>query len=138
LNGKHGSKFRLLRKVLAWLYAVTSALSIYGIVRILPIVAGPHFTANLVTNLLTISVLFALPVIYALAFWTNLKGKRSGKIWGILASLIFLILAIWREAMNFLHSDQRHSHYLAFFMTGLLGIVAFLAFDANPTSKELS
>jgi hypothetical protein len=134
------SKMRLLRRFLSWLYAIASLMCIYGAFQLIPIAIRQQYSAHLFVNLLIVVVLLALPLIYGTAWWTNWKEKRGGKIWGIFVSLIFLLLAAQREVQSFMYPRSPHRHFWAFFIAGVLGLLAFLRRDqnSNASGSELS
>ncbi len=67
-----------------------------------------------------------------MAWWSNWKGKSPSRFWGILVSMLFLLLAGWREEVNFTHPNLPHRHSFFMFVAGVLGLVAFSGSDKDP------
>jgi len=123
---------RSLRVLLSWTYAVAAVLGLLIEARFISSVVGRGSFAHPGADIWIGVVWLALPLACGVAWWANWKEKPPSRFWGILVSVLFLLLAAWREEANFTHPNLPHSHSFFMFAAGILGLVAFVWSDKDP------
>jgi hypothetical protein len=123
---------RSLRTLLSWTYAVAAVLCILIEARFITSVAGRRSFAHPGSDFWIGIVWLALPLVCAIGWWVNWKERPPSRFWGILISVLFLLLAAWREEVNFTHPDLPHRHSFFMLAAGVLGLVAFSGSDKDP------
>lgn len=94
-----------IRKLLAWLFAISSVLCIWHSLQfVFRFITYRHHADLSFSNLLAVSIFPALAVLYGVAWWTVLMKLGSGRFWGVLASLTYVAFPLW--AMIKFHSVQ--------------------------------
>jgi hypothetical protein len=118
----------LLRKYLCWIQLFSTALCLRVAVGAMVVAFRHHpFVASPKMVLLAF-MLSVFAVVYALAWWTFLKSRKSMRIWGLAASTQYVIV-------TFLPSLLVH-HYRPLNPIPLaMGILGFVAF-AKPVSNR--
>jgi len=126
---------RELRKYLSWIFAFTSLVCLKISFSLTPSLLRQHPRADqlsltyrlLLPVLPWIFPLFA--VVFAMAWWTSFKAKSSARIWGIIASLLNIQVALFPLLI------PPHSFWNAFLPILGLGIAGLVAF-ARPTEAS--
>jgi hypothetical protein len=98
---------RLIRRLMGWIFAISSFLCLWGLGYLILLAARQHWfsdfhrrigsqQSSVLLLILSFVVMFpVLAAVFCLAFWTTFTEKRSAKSWGIAASLIFVFAALW-------------------------------------------
>lgn len=122
---------RTLRKYLFWLFAisflVSVAITVSSLLRIL------NSRGPVRVSYLLVPAVFSVPTVtYAMACWSGIKGKPSARIWGMAASMTYLVLAAWlaREGSR-LGLDN-----LLVSGMGIAGLLAFARPYEQPATAE--
>src|SRR5215467_13208591 len=103
-----------LRKYLSWLFAFTALVCLQLSVLFTPRMIREYPRAialPLSTRLLVLFLPWLLPlqtVVFGMASWTSFKAKRSARVWGIVASLANVAVALFPLAI------PPHSFFNAF------------------------
>ena len=115
-----------IRKLLSWIFACTSLLYLFLFVRSIHAINRSY--ALLTLRNLLIFVLFEVVVaaLTGLAWWAILKGKSSGRLWGIMASLMYILIFLRPIIFSLPTSWLHHGGAL---VIGITGLVAFLHHD---------
>lgn len=121
-----------LRALLSWTYAIAGVLGLLIEVRLISSVVGRRTIAHPVADVWIGVIWLALPLVCLTAWWANWKENPPSRLWGILVSMLFLLLAAWREEVNFTHPNLPHKHSFFMFVAGVLGLVAFSGSDKDP------
>jgi len=107
---------------IAWLFGLTSLISICFAVRIILRVIY-RCNSFLQLQIQIISAFFpVLAIIFGVAWWTVWKQKNSAKGWGIAASLIYVLLSLW----EIVFSKRPWNSFLGTLAVGLVGLIVFL------------
>ena len=94
-----------IRKLLAWLFAISSLLCLWHSLQfVFRFITYRHHAYLSFSYLLAVSIFPLLAILYGVAWWTILKKLRSGRFWGVLASLTYVGFPLW--AMIKFHSTQ--------------------------------
>lgn len=84
-----------IRKLLCWLFAISSLLCVWNALKIILRLIHQHSTF-LSPRILVIAAFFpVLAVLLAIAWWTVWKKKPSGRAWAVAACLTFVLLPLW-------------------------------------------
>jgi uncharacterized membrane protein YoaK (UPF0700 family) len=86
-------------------------------------------------RVLVASVFPVLAIVYSVAWWTIWKEKFSARIWGITASLTYLLIGFC-EAFYFSPSVP-DSTWVIFFL-GVVGLIVFTSFDITTARERQS
>jgi hypothetical protein len=98
---------RLIRRLMGWIFAISSFLCLWGLGYLVLLALRQHFFSDFHRRigsqqsgvlLLILSFVVMFPVlaaVFGLAFWTTFTERRSAKSWGIAASLVFVLAALW-------------------------------------------
>ena len=104
---------RLIRRLMGWIFAISSFLCLWGFGYLIVLAVRQHhsydfhrhFTSQQSGILLLILLFFVmfpvLAVVFGVACWTNLNGKRTAKAWGIAASLAYVLTSLWPIIQHF-------------------------------------
>jgi Peptidase family M50 len=128
---------RELRRTLAWSFAFASLLVLWGIADyLLYIVRSSHArlpSAIVFTALL--SGLLGIATLFGVAAWTILQEKASARVWGIVASLLPLLMCF-----AVLYRWPRHIAAIPWvsLTVGVAGLFAFSRRDLTAGSGEPS
>ena len=122
----------IIKKFLSWVFAVSALLCIWNGLKIILRMINRHYGFSAPRHLLLASVFPILTIIWAVAWWTVWRRKPSGKGWGIVASLTYVLLPVWT-----IYS----SHSLAFSLgamlaLGVIGLVVFIWPAGKPTPED--
>jgi hypothetical protein len=85
----------VIRKLLCWLFAISSLLCLWNGFQLILRFAHRQYIASSLHNLLIASLFPALAILYAIAWWTVWKKRPSGRVWGAIACLTYVVLPIW-------------------------------------------
>lgn len=118
-----------IRKYLSWVFAVTSLICVQVLFThawdtVGQLAADQPLRFRLLL-LLVPSMMIAFAVVFAMAWWTTFKEKRSSRWWGIAASLIVIQASLLPVLF------PPHSISNSFSLVSVLGIVGVIAF-AKP------
>jgi|HubBroStandDraft_5_1064220.scaffolds.fasta_scaffold32200_3 hypothetical protein len=98
---------RLVRRLMGWMFAVACFLCVWGFGYLIVLAMRQHFFSDFHRNfasqqssilllILAFIVMFpVLAVVFGFAFWTTINERRAAKGWGIAASLVFVLAALW-------------------------------------------
>lgn len=84
-----------LRKYFCWLFAFISFVCLHLSVMSLLKVPASHSALQRRACLGVAAIMFLLCVIYAFAWWTNLRACKSARIWALIANSISFLAPIW-------------------------------------------
>jgi len=84
-----------IRNLLAWLFAISSLLCLWHSVKFALRIINWHFTHLSFPGLLAVSIFPALAILYGIAWWTVWRKWRSGRFWGAVACLTYVVFPIW-------------------------------------------
>jgi hypothetical protein len=112
-----------LRKVWSGLFAITSAVAIWGTFRIAPHMLHRQFSGtNVLASIEAVTVCPIEAIVFGLAWWSVWKEKPSARFWGVAASLIWLLTALIAYV-------QFSRLTWALPIAGIAGLIAFSAPD---------
>jgi hypothetical protein len=112
----------VIRKFLCWLFAISSLLCLWnGLLLILRFVHRQYIALSF-HNLLIASLLPALTILYGIAWWTAWKKRPSGRVWGIIACLTYVLLPIW----NLVAFRSLSISLMIMLLVGILALVILL------------
>jgi hypothetical protein len=119
---------------MGWIFAISSFLCLWGFGYLIVLAVRQHhsydfhrhFTSQQSGILLLILLFFVmfpvLAVVFGVACWTNLNGKRTAKGWGIAACLVYVLASLWPIIHRFGSILGAPGVELAI---GVIGLVAF-------------
>jgi hypothetical protein len=110
-----------LRRFLSWMFAVGFLVCAQIALSSISSIIHRHHTILHLRILLVPSQFLVLAAIYGFACWTFWKGKRSARVWGIAASLTYILLPL--SLIYFWHSALRH--FQVMLAIGIVGLIAF-------------
>lgn len=126
---------RDLRKLLCWLFAVSSLLCVWNALKLIFRIIDLQRTFVGITSFLAVCFFPILAVILAIAWWTVWKEKPSGWRWGIAASLTYILIALWLVIHFSVHLWHR-PHPEILLVIGFSGLIAFSWRDKTMPRKN--
>ncbi len=87
-----------IRKLLGWLFAISSVLCLWHSPQFVLRIISRHYNLSF-RNLLAVSIFPILAILYGIAWWTVWRKWRSGRFWGALACLTYVVFPIWTVIM---------------------------------------
>ena len=112
-----------LRKLMCWLYAISSLLGLWTAFWFIPRIIHRHYAFSPLRSLLISAVFPTLATIYGVAWWAVWKGKTSARVWGIAASLTYILISL--QLIIFFSQSVWNCSGLMLAI-GTAGLVAFL------------
>ena len=120
---------QIYRKIMCWIFAIIAVVCLWIVLYHITYIIRYYYThlsllMHFSLRILIVPVLFALlAYIFGMAWWTVWKDKTSAKSWGIVASLINILVM--------LRPFIRHSHSLSgrqweLLAIGIAGLIAFM------------
>lgn len=124
----------VIRKVLCWIFLVTSLLNLTVFLRCVVYGARYHYTPPLLLSLIvTASVSGAVALCSGFAWWTLWRKKAFAKGWAIAASASSLLIFI----RPFVFPTQpAWDHHLGALFIGIVGLIAFTWPDKHGGTDE--
>lgn len=114
---------RKLRIFLGWIFAFTMPVCIVAATRTILHISHRHHIVSF-AHILAFALLFVLLAsIFGMAWWTVWKGKITARLWGVGASLIYILLSLWEIIYL---SRSVWSDFGGMLTVGITGIVVFL------------
>jgi len=122
-SGTERSDIQRVRKVMCWVFAFMSlryALDprvsmLYAVHR--------HYAFLPLRNLATITLYAVVPIVSGIAWWTVWKRKPSARLWGIAASVTYIL--IFLRPIIFFPASAWWRNWSALAL-GIMGLAAFL------------
>ena len=122
---------RLTRKIMSWVFAMTSVLVALG---------GSMFFAQTLQvqrqyafsrpwMLLIDAVFPSMLIVFGVAWWTTWKALPSAKVWGMAAGLTYVLVSLWQIT----HGSQ--SDWGVPGVEFILGVVGLIAFSPRPRKR---
>lgn len=124
------STMRLLRSFLCWNFALCSAICIWFALWLTVGAIQRHGTTLPLSVWLLNGVLPVEAAVLAAAWWFIWQKRSSAKVWGIAASLMFILNAVWFYART-----ARIQWVLL--VVGVTGLVAFVQHDEEMIAASL-
>jgi hypothetical protein len=127
---------------MGWIFAISSFLCIWGFGYLMVLAVRQHFFSDfhrrfasqqsgiLLVILLFIVMFPVLAVVFGVACWTNLNGKRTAKAWGIAACLVYVLASLWPIIHRFASILGAPGIELA------IGVIGLVAFSLSPGIKR--
>lgn len=116
--------FDTIRRIYSWLFLVWSMLSLWLGFEVIKHMIQRHHPFLPPQNLLLAPFYPLLACTLAVAWWTIWKRKRSGKTWGMVASITYILFSHFREPWH-------HPHTAVTTVIGVVGLAAFMWQDDN-------
>jgi hypothetical protein len=135
---------RLIRRLMGWIFAISSFLCIWGFGYLIVLAVHQrhsydfhrHFTSQqsgiLLLILLFIVMFPVLSVVFGVACWTNLNQRRTARNWGIAASLIYVLAPVW----PIIHHPGSILGALGIELA--IGVIGLTAFALSPGMKRVT
>jgi uncharacterized membrane protein YozB (DUF420 family) len=131
-----------LRKIISWCFAVESLLFLVFLYRNLLTAHRPNGFMPVRFELIVTSCLAAIAIIFAAAWWIVWKEKSSASMWGIAASLCYILIFLQPYVFPSLLFPRRN--VLGHTGALILGIAGLLIFfrreekeaDSNASNPE--
>ncbi|HET9406941.1 MAG TPA: M50 family metallopeptidase [Candidatus Sulfotelmatobacter sp.] len=122
-----------IRKSLCWVFAFTSLVCLNIVVTSIIHPLHRHTTHLLLRHILVTLQDLAFSLVFGVAWWTILRGKRTARLWGFGASLIYAYVACSNFYLAHSFDDQ-----VGFVTSGIgvLGLVAFWRRYEVPSSSR--
>ena len=117
-----------LRKYLSWVFAFISLVCLQVAVSTILFTIHRRHSPFLLLRFLVPVLSTIQAAIFGMAWWTVWKKRRSARAWGIVASLINLLLSV---ALIYF---SRSEGVLVMLAIGIVGLIAFWRRDVQPTS----
>jgi Peptidase family M50 len=112
-----------LRKYVSLVFAATACVFLVAAFPLVLRITHPQsILAFFFIGLLPILALAASAALLVTASWTTLRGKQSARVWGIAASLIFVLVPIWPITSS---SQPPWREFGFSLVVGVVGLVAF-------------
>lgn len=115
---------RLVRRIMGWIFAISSLLVVWGgflfFAQTFQVQRQYAFSKP---RILVVDAIFpVLFIVFGVAWWATSKALPSAKVWGMAASLTYVLISLWQ----FTHGSQSDWAVPgAEFMIGAVGLVAF-------------
>lgn len=125
---------REIRKYLSWIFAFTALVCVSISYSLTPKMlrhgqSVAHLSLGWQIFLVVAPWLFPIAtIVFAMAWWTSFKEKPSAKVWGILASLINIQVALFPVLI------PPHSIFNGFLLILAIGVAGLIVF-ARPVEK---
>jgi hypothetical protein len=134
-HGTGRSDIQGLRKVMCWFFAFMSLRYVLDPRVSILYAIHRHYALLPLRNLVTITLDVAVPIISGLGWWTVWKQKPSGRLWGILASVTYILIFLRLIIFFPVSAWWRHFGVLAL---GIIGLVVFSISERSesPTAPE--
>jgi len=113
----------LLWGALCGVFALSAAACAWQVILRVLLRIHQHQSLWNFRNVRVPAALSIIAIIYVLASWTVGKGKRSARAWGLMASVVNLVLASWSVIF---FSRPVHGSMGVLLAVGAIGVVAFL------------
>ena len=84
-----------LRKLAGWQFAGTGAAILSIAAWLFPGILWSETGSSLLREVCSIAILFAMVVIYGIAWWAVWKERPSARVWAVAASLASLLGSLW-------------------------------------------
>ncbi len=122
---------RLIRKIMGWVFAMTSALVVLGgclfLAQTFQVQRQYAFSKP---RILLIDAIFpTMLIVFGVAWWTTWKALPSAKVWGMAASLTYVLISLWLIT----HGSQ--SDWAVPGAEFILGTVGLIAFSPRPRRR---
>jgi hypothetical protein len=111
----------LLRKYLCWIHLFSAALCLRFAIGAAPVAFSQHGPVRSTKIVFLVCMLSVFAVVFATAWWTFLKSRKSVRIWGIVASAQYAFVTI---LPSLLAHHLRPANPLPLAL-GIFGFVAF-------------
>lgn len=85
----------IIRKFLCWLFAISSLVCLWNSLRFVLRFIHQHSLHQSLDGVFVVALFPTLALIYGIAWWTVWKKKRSGKAWGAVACLTYILFPLW-------------------------------------------
>lgn len=122
-----------IRKILWWLFAVTSLLHTAVFLRCILHGVRYHYPPPLFRSLFVTALFsFVLAILAGVAWWTIWKDRQSARGWAIAASVMTILIFV--RQFIFPPQPPWYSHLGALYI-GIVGVVAFSWHDDGRTSE---
>ena len=118
---------RDLRRLLCWLFAISSLLCLWNAYRLILHIMHRHDAFRTLRSLLIAGLFPVLAAIYAMSWWMVWRDKPSARAWGIAASSAYVVLSLW--AM--FYSSRFGSSLGVMLAVGASGLFVFLWRDVR-------
>jgi len=127
---------QLIRKVLCWIFAITSLIYLADLYRIILYAINQHFPPSVLHSLL-IAALFSVAVaaISGVAWWTIWKKTSSARGWAIAASIMHILIFLRQFIFP---SRAVWGHHAGALIIGIVGLIAFLWPDKQREFQQPS
>lgn len=117
-----------LRNFLCWVFALTALVCVPVTLPYLQRIYR-HSSRHLLPDLIVLSMFAIFITVFGAAWWTTWRRKRSGRFWGIAASLINILLAL-----PIIILTRSVNDIVAVLAVGVVGLVAFWRRYEQPSS----
>jgi hypothetical protein len=124
---------QLIRKVLGWIFAITSLIYLADLYRIIRYAIHQKYPPSVLQNLL-IAASFSVVVaaISGVAWWTIWKRTSSARGWAIAASIAHILIFL----RQFLFPSRAvWGHHAGALVIGIVGLIAFLGPEKQSDSR---
>lgn len=122
---------RLIIKIMGWVFAMTSVLVVLGgclfFVQTFQVQRQYAFSKPWI--LLIDAIFPSMFIVFGVAWWTTWKALPSAKVWGVAASLTYVLISLWQIT----HGSQ--SDWGVPGVEFMIGVVGLIAFSPRPRKR---